>query len=92
MKLNWEQDPLHPSCHEVQNHCNRRYEEIDRPVQDNEMEEVTSCRIVTLGTWATTTTYHCHFGISDYELSGGWGSAYKDENLELLSWGLDRLR
>ena len=51
MKLNWEQDPLHPSCHEVQNHCNRRYEEIDRPVQDNEMEEVTSGRIVTLGTW-----------------------------------------
>ena len=54
MKLNWEQDPLHPSCHEVQNHCNRRYEEIDRPVQDNEMEEVTSGRIATLGTWATS--------------------------------------
>ena len=45
MKLNWEQDPLHPSYHEVQNHLNRRYEEIDRPVQDNEMEEVTSGRI-----------------------------------------------
>ena len=45
MKLNWEQDPLHTSCYEVQNHFNRRYEEIDRPVQDNEMEEVTSDRI-----------------------------------------------
>ena len=25
-------------------------------------------------------------------VEGGWGSAYKDENLELLSWGLNRLR
>ena len=25
-------------------------------------------------------------------LRGGWGSAYKDENLDLLSWGLNRLR
>ena len=32
------------------------------------------------------------FGIVDNELSGGWGSAYKNKNLELLSWGLDRLR
>ena len=46
MKINWEQDPLHSSCPEVLNHLNRRYEEIDRPVQDNEMEEVTSGRIV----------------------------------------------
>ena len=65
MKLNWEQDPLHPSCHEVQNHFNRRYEEIDRPVQDNEMEEVTSGRIVTLGTWATSLWATASLGVRE---------------------------
>ena len=71
MKLNWEQDLLHPSCHEVQNHCNRRYEEIDRPVQDNEMEEVTYGRIVTLETWAAS---HATLGLRELRPPGNWAT------------------